>query len=100
MSIDSCIPGIGCTHQHVVVLATPTERYTHLFGVFALLPAALLLLAFQSLQLYVRLRTNDEYIRFDRIFVLIYESNIAKRRIRIRSNILKGYSTNTNIFDE
>jgi hypothetical protein len=25
---------------------------------------------------------------------------MAKRRIRIRSNILKEYSTNTNIFDE
>jgi hypothetical protein len=36
----------------VVVPATPTERYTHLFGAFALLPAALLLPDFQSLQLY------------------------------------------------
>jgi hypothetical protein len=37
------------------VLATPAERYTHLFGAFALLPTALLLSVFQSLQLYAGL---------------------------------------------
>jgi hypothetical protein len=37
------------------VPATLTERYADLFGVFALLPAVPLLLAFQSLQLYADL---------------------------------------------
>jgi hypothetical protein len=58
-------------HTFVVVPATPTERYTHLFGAFALLPAALLLPAFQSLQLYADLPSCPDDRAFRRHIHLI-----------------------------
>jgi hypothetical protein len=71
------------------VPATPTERYTHLFGAFALLPAALLLPAFQSLQLYADLPycPDDRALRWHihlipRHYICTYILNIAHMFIR------------------